>query len=119
MNPPKHSLTPKFKMDLRLAGIYLMAIAVIVHCYPAAQLTWDSYYYIEISQNFRPSIRPWGYPFFLKLLNSIRWSMPLILTCQYVLNFLSLWFFLQVVNKTFQLKAGQYFLLGLILVTEP
>jgi len=106
-------------MDLRLAGVYLACIAVITHCYPAAQLTWDGYYYIEISQNFRSSIRPGGYPYFLKLLNSITWSLPLIVTCQYILHFLSIWFFLHVVDKVFRIKEWQYFLLGLILITEP
>lgn len=112
-------LNPKLKIDLKLAGIFLACIAFIIHCYPSAQLTWDSYSYIVSSRDLKPSIRPGGYPFFLHLLNGVSSSFDLIVASQYLLYFVCVLFFLRVIDRIFLLKEWQYFLLGFILITEP
>jgi hypothetical protein len=110
---------PKLKIDLLLLGIFLICIAVLTYCYPMPQLTWDSFYYLENAHDFRPSLRPGGYPWFIKNINGVTWSLHLIVACQYLLHFLSIWSFLRVVDKLVALKDLQYFLLGFILLTEP
>ncbi len=109
----------RLKPDILLLLIFIGCVSLLTYCYPTAQLTWDSYYYLEIANDMKPSLRPGGYPFFLHILGSVYKSFSIIVISQYCLYFLSIWFFLRVLDYFFRFTTLQYILLGILFIVEP
>ena len=109
----------KFRYDIILLAIFIIACALIEYCYPVAQFSWDGNYYVEHSIKLVPDIRPIGYPFFLKILYKISPKLPFVVYSQFFIYFLSIYLFLLVLRKLFDVKNIAFFSLGVLLLIEP
>ncbi len=107
------------RANLGLFIVFVLCASVIKYCYPVAQLTWDSYSYIHAGMKLIPDLRPLGYSLLLKILYSISSGISFIVYFQLLLHFLSVIALLKLVKRYFQLSDLSYFLLGVLLISEP
>lgn len=90
-------LMRKHKYDLFLLFLFIIIAVFINYFYPMPEFSWDGNYYVTYSAKLSPSIRPMGYPLFLKALYFLSHSIHFVVFIQYLLYFISIFLLLKTV----------------------